>query len=158
MDEGTKPSKFSAELKQTAKGEWYVGSLKVNAESVEEMDTLLAQGAAKIRQRLAVLNGETPEPTTAPQPKPAPTRVETEEPPFTPEEQKLYENLRQFRRLMAQQEGVPPYILFHDSMLKKMAREKPREKSSLTALIGEKRFEKYGEMILELIERQKGEG
>lgn len=40
MEENKTP-RFSAEIKQSAKGKYYLGSLKVNADTVPEMEKLI---------------------------------------------------------------------------------------------------------------------
>ena len=48
---------------------------------------------------------------------------------------------------------MPPYIIFHDSHLKRLAKEKPRTNEDLVKIIGEKKVEKYGELIEEILGR-----
>ncbi len=150
MDELAKQPKISVELKQTAKGFWYVGSLKVNGESIEEMDALLVQGAAKVSQRVSTLNVPTIVPFAQ-----APKQEKISKPAIilNPEEEKIFRNLKELRLILSQKEGVPPYVIFHDSTLQRVAKEKPFGKEHLLLITGEKKLAKYGDLILELLEQ-----
>ncbi len=154
MDEMVKLPKISLELKQTVKGFWYVGSLKINAESVGELDALISENAAKIRERVAGLNGEEAKQNNSLHGIKS-EKERKEEIPLTPEEDKIFHNLKQLRMILAQQEGVPPYVVFHDATLKRIAREKPVAKEALPQIIGEKKSIKYGELVLELLDKHR---
>ncbi|QQV77199.1 DNA helicase RecQ [Sphingomonas aliaeris] len=65
----------------------------------------------------------------------------------------LFEALRARRRTLAAEASVPPYVIFHDSVLRDMATIRP---STLRALgeisgIGARKLEAYGEAFLEVI-------
>ncbi|SEO22143.1 ATP-dependent DNA helicase, RecQ-like [Amphibacillus marinus] len=65
----------------------------------------------------------------------------------------LFEQLRALRKEMAEQEGVPPYILFSDATLKEMCRRLPQSKEAMLLIkgVGLKKFDQYGEPFLERI-------
>ena len=65
----------------------------------------------------------------------------------------LFEALRQRRRELAQQQGVPPYVVFHDSTLAAMAAERPQTLHEFAGLpgVGERKLETYGTAFLEVI-------
>ncbi len=65
----------------------------------------------------------------------------------------LWESLRAHRRKLAQNEGVPPYIIFGDQTLKEMCALRPRDLESFAMLtgVGERKLEKYGEEFLAVI-------
>ena len=152
MDELVKISKLGVELKQTTKGFWYVGSLKINAESVGELDELVSQSAVKIRQQVTSLNGKEAKLNNPLQG--AKSEKEKKEEIFlTPEEERIFQSLKQLRLILAQQEGVPPYVVFHDTTLRRIVKEKPAAKEVLPQIIGEKKSAKYGEFVLELLEK-----
>ncbi len=152
MDELVKIPKLTVELKQTAKGFWYVGSLKINAESVGELDELVSQSAAKILRQVTSLNGEEARQNNSLQGAKS-EKEKKEEILLNPEEEKIFQSLKQLRLILAQQEGVPPYIVFHDTTLRRIAKEKPTAKEALPQIIGEKKSAKYGELVLELLEK-----
>ncbi len=66
----------------------------------------------------------------------------------------LFETLRALRLELAQEQGVPPYVVFGDKTLKLMAAQRPRTKEQMLAVsgVGEKKFERYGEAFLRLLE------
>ena len=66
---------------------------------------------------------------------------------------KLWEALRECRRLFAEELGVPPYVIFHDSSLQEMCRALPRtmEEFNLINGVGERKMEKYGPAFMEVI-------
>ena len=66
---------------------------------------------------------------------------------------KLWEALRECRRLFAEELGVPPYVIFHDSSLQAMCRALPRtmEEFNLISGVGERKMEKYGPAFMEVI-------
>ena len=57
------------------------------------------------------------------------------------------------RRDEARQQGVPAYVILHDSTLAENARTRPRDLGALAGLngIGAKKLERYGESLLQLI-------
>jgi ATP-dependent DNA helicase RecQ len=65
----------------------------------------------------------------------------------------LFEALRQRRRELAQKQGVPPYVVFHDSTLAAMAAERPQTLHEFAGLpgVGERKLETYGSAFLEVI-------
>ena len=65
----------------------------------------------------------------------------------------LFEALRQRRRELAQQQGVPPYVVFHDSTLAAMAAERPQSLHEFAGLpgVGERKLDTYGAAFLEVI-------
>ena len=71
-----------------------------------------------------------------------------------PEDQGLWNALRACRKRLAEEHGVPPYVIFHDSTLREMLERKPTEKSELLSItgIGESKLDKYGESFLDAIQ------
>ena len=67
---------------------------------------------------------------------------------LSPDEEKLFMKLRRARMEVALKEGFPPYVVFHDSVLRQIAKQKPDTPESLRIIIGDKKFERYGDLIL----------
>jgi ATP-dependent DNA helicase RecQ len=67
----------------------------------------------------------------------------------------LWEALRDCRREFAEDQGVPPYVVFHDRTLKEMCALMPTSLAGLGGItgIGERKLEKYGPGFLAVIER-----
>lgn len=70
----------------------------------------------------------------------------------------LFEQLRRLRKQIADQQGVPPYVIFTDATLQEMAIERPRTRTAMLAVsgVGMKKFENYGEPFIELITQHAG--
>jgi len=65
----------------------------------------------------------------------------------------LFEKLRQLRKTLADEHGVPPYIVFGDVSLRQMAREYPVSESEFRRIsgVGERKMRDYGESFLDEI-------
>jgi ATP-dependent DNA helicase RecQ len=65
----------------------------------------------------------------------------------------LFEALRDKRRELAQEGKVPPYVIFHDSVLREMAAMKPASLAQLGTIsgVGERKLEAYGDAFLQVI-------
>jgi ATP-dependent DNA helicase RecQ len=70
----------------------------------------------------------------------------------------LWEALRECRRKLAEEQGVPPYVIFHDSTLQEMCVMQPGSMSQFAELsgVGQRKLDKYGEAFLAVIAEQKG--
>ena len=62
----------------------------------------------------------------------------------------LADYLREWRRSMARRQGVPAYIVMHDTSLEELCRMRPHSLAELRAVtgFGERKIEAYGEQIL----------
>jgi len=65
----------------------------------------------------------------------------------------LWEALREHRRVLAEDQGVPPYVIFHDRTLREMCQSPPRDAAQFGQLtgVGERKLEKYGDDFLRVI-------
>jgi ATP-dependent DNA helicase RecQ len=65
----------------------------------------------------------------------------------------LWEALRECRREFAEEQGVPPYVIFHDRSLQEMCITRPQNFSQLGEVsgVGERKLEKYGAAFLQVI-------
>ncbi len=70
----------------------------------------------------------------------------------------LFEHLRQHRKQLALQLGVPPYIIFPDTVLIDLANVRPSTLGEFGNIkgVGEAKLKKYGLSFLEVIEQYKG--
>ena len=68
-------------------------------------------------------------------------------------DQSLFEILRSLRKKLADDEGMPPYIIFHDSSLESMATYFPQNLSDFWKIsgVGKSKLEKYGELFVKEI-------
>jgi ATP-dependent DNA helicase RecQ len=67
----------------------------------------------------------------------------------------LHEYLREWRRAMSKEKGVPAYIVLHDSSLEEICRRQPKVFAELLQIpgIGERKAETYGQPILDALEK-----
>jgi len=123
------------------------GTLKLAPEA-----TPVLRGATRVE-----LRGERPESER-------PKRRRKREPPLDlsllPPDERLFERLRVLRKRLADEHGVPPYVVFHDATLRALAALKPRDRAALLAVpgIGEAKRDRYGEALLAAIAAEAGEG
>ena len=68
--------------------------------------------------------------------------------------QPLFERLRNLRKTIADENGVPPYVIFHDKTLHEMAAIQPLDLEHMNEIsgIGEKKLERFGKAFLHEIE------
>ena len=67
-----------------------------------------------------------------------------------PCDEPLYNALRELRRKLADEQGVPAYVIFHDKTLQEMARLRPRKPEELRFIsgVGEQKLNRYGQAFL----------
>ena len=112
------------------------GALRLTAKSRP-----LLKGAERIRLRQDAA-AKPPRKTT---PKPARD--------VAPENQGLWDKLRDLRRRLAEEAGVPPYVIFHDATLKEMVRVRPSSAEELLTLhgVGQTKLDRYGSAFLKAL-------
>ena len=68
----------------------------------------------------------------------------------------LWESLRNCRKRLADEQGVPPYMVFHDSTLRDMLAYRPASEDDLMAIngVGQAKLERYGKAFLAVINGQ----
>jgi ATP-dependent DNA helicase RecQ len=66
----------------------------------------------------------------------------------------LFDHLRALRRRLAEEEGIPQYMVFHNASLKAMAAARPRSLLEFRAIegVGDRKLEKYGERFIREID------
>jgi ATP-dependent DNA helicase RecQ len=69
----------------------------------------------------------------------------------------LREKLRAWRRELAKLQGMPPYVILHDATIDALCRLRPRDAAELLEVpgIGERKAERFGARILELIAEER---
>lgn len=70
----------------------------------------------------------------------------------------LFEQLRQLRKRIADEEGLPPYVIFHDTTLHDMIAKMPTTEEFLLEVSGvsQSKLQKYGAAFLEVLNRSAG--
>jgi ATP-dependent DNA helicase RecQ len=74
-----------------------------------------------------------------------------------PDNHRLWEELRQLRKELAETQGVPPYVIFQDAVLMEMMERRPANLTALGQLsgVGVRKLERYGEDFLRVINRHR---
>ncbi|MFD2179173.1 ATP-dependent DNA helicase RecQ [Veronia pacifica] len=69
-------------------------------------------------------------------------------------DKKLFAKLRKLRKAIADDEDIPPYVVFNDASLIEMAEMIPTSQGELLAVngVGQRKLEKYGDAFLDAIE------
>jgi ATP-dependent DNA helicase RecQ len=86
-----------------------------------------------------------------------PKRAQIESESWQDVDRDLFERLREVRLRIARARGVPPYVIFHDTTLRELARLRPTSVAELYGIrgIGARKAEDLGEAVLAVI---RGEG
>ena len=73
-----------------------------------------------------------------------------------PQDLSLFGALRDLRALLAREQNVPAYVIFHDSTLRNIAEQRPDSLDELARVggIGGTKLERYGSQVLETIRAQ----
>ncbi|MFC1796667.1 DNA helicase RecQ [Pseudomonadota bacterium] len=73
-------------------------------------------------------------------------------------ELRLFETLREIRKHLAQDLGVPPYVIFGDASLLEMCRERPSNEEEFLGItgVGQVKLERHGAIFLEAIAMDEG--
>ncbi len=71
----------------------------------------------------------------------------------TAQDSTLWDALRACRKDLADEHGIPPYMVFHDATLMEMMENHPSSKDQLLGIsgVGESKLEKFGEAFLQVI-------
>ncbi|MCY3817098.1 MAG: DNA helicase RecQ [Gammaproteobacteria bacterium] len=70
-----------------------------------------------------------------------------------PGDEPLWQALKERRLALADEAGVPPYVVFHDATLKEFVRTRPRSPEEMLTLhgVGQAKLERFGDAFLEVI-------
>ena len=62
----------------------------------------------------------------------------------------LFEALRRLRKQLADEVGMPPYVVFHDATLREIAQQRPLTLSQFAGIrgVGEAKLARYGERFI----------
>ena len=122
-----------------ARGHLSVDLERFGALRLEEACRPLLRGEETIQFRLDV--------------KKKPAKRQTKTPLVADVDVALWEALRECRREFAEDQGVPPYVIFHDTSLQQMCLDLPRDMNafSLVSGVGERKLEKYGPAFIRVI-------
>ena len=70
--------------------------------------------------------------------------------PATAEGNELFERLRKLRKQLADAQGLPPYVIFHDATLREMVERRPRTLGEFAGIrgVGEGKLARYGQQFI----------
>ena len=73
---------------------------------------------------------------------------------------RLWEALRRCRKELAEEQGVPPYAVFHDATLMELLAQRPQTLRQMAAIsgIGSHKLEAYGQIFLQLLAEHDDDG
>ena len=79
-----------------------------------------------------------------------PTREKKQKSSVRPQDQPLWEALRSLRLELAEESGVPPFVIFHDSTLHEMVKKRPKTSDDMRRIsgVGEQKLARYGQKYL----------
>jgi ATP-dependent DNA helicase RecQ len=66
----------------------------------------------------------------------------------------LFERLRSLRKQLADAQGLPPYVIFHDATLREMAARRPRTLSEFAGIrgVGQGKLARYGQQFIAVLD------
>ncbi len=70
-----------------------------------------------------------------------------------PDDEDLWQALREKRLILSKDQNVPPYVIFHDTTLLQMVAKKPRSLREFANLpgVGDTKLERYGQIFIDVI-------
>jgi ATP-dependent DNA helicase RecQ len=87
------------------------------------------------------------------------TRVRADKKPLNESDQPLFEELRVLRKALADENSVPPFVIFHDKTLLEMVAEQPKNLTEMAEIngVGEQKLSRFGEAFLSVIQTYQSE-
>jgi len=143
--------KYEVEFKQSAKGSWYIGSIKIGVDSENEFEEVMGKGIEMTTKMIKKLNGLVADEEFGID-KISKSRGKSL-PELDERKRRLYDLFCEKRLEIARKKEVAPLVIFHNSVLADLALKMPTTKEEFLEIegVGEKKFEDYGEMFLEMI-------
>jgi len=87
------------------------------------------------------------------------SRVRIDKKPLNESDQPLFEELRVLRKTLADENSVPPFVIFHDKTLLEMVTEQPKNLEEMAEIngVGEQKLSRFGEAFLSVIQTYQSE-
>src|SRR5205085_1007228 len=106
---------------------------------------LTPHGLTALRERRSITLTKPPEPKASKSRKNKPGEIECNE--------RLFEHLKQVRRVIADQRDVPAYVIFSDASLREMARDCPENLDTfgLVQGVGKRKLQDFGKIFTKAI-------
>jgi DNA helicase-2/ATP-dependent DNA helicase PcrA len=127
----------------------YVGATRARRHLALSWALARAAGGRRSRKPSRFLDGVRP---ASPRRAAAPTGKQAAA-PVAAEDAELFERLREWRRQVAAETGMPPYIVFSDRTLAAIASVRPSSPSELAAIsgVGPKKLSDYAAAVLDVV-------
>jgi ATP-dependent DNA helicase RecQ len=102
---------------------------------------------------LGVLKNEVPVELARPRLKEKPAKKPAVATALDADDLELFERLRALRKKLAEESGVPPYVIFGDATLVEMSQVRPRNEIEFLGIngVGQVKLERHGDAFLEVI-------
>ena len=77
--------------------------------------------------------------------------------PRTAEAETLFDALRTWRMEVAKAQAVPPYVIFHDTVLRDIAAVQPASRAELGEIkgVGASKLDRYADVVLQIVQRHR---
>jgi ATP-dependent DNA helicase RecQ len=128
------------------------GALRVKSGEYASLELVAEEARPILRGETAVMLHEEPPAADAPRERPARA---TSGPPGMPGmvPATLFDALRAWRAETAKTQGVPPYVIFHDTVLRDIAAAQPARLEDLAAIkgVGASKLDRYGTQVLAIL-------
>ncbi len=134
-------------------------SLRLVAPDFDAFGTLklteLARPVLQSKRKISIKDSVLQAPVTSKETRKSNTRKSSGAATLNDTAQTLFDRLRQWRTQQAQAANVPAYVILPDATLKAIATAMPRQTHELNGItgLGEKRRERYGDAILDIVNR-----
>ncbi|HFB64014.1 MAG TPA: ATP-dependent DNA helicase RecQ, partial [Aeromonadales bacterium] len=85
----------------------------------------------------------------------APNKKPKSDVKIKPQDEPLWQALRDIRHKLAEEHGVPAFVVFHDSTLRDMVKYRPQTLEQMLTIsgIGEQKLQRFGQKFLEIIKQ-----
>jgi len=123
------------------------GALRTESGEYATLSLVPDQARPILRSETTLMLRDEPEPARTAGPR---TRDHAQAPSGTDEP--LFDALRQWRSTEAKAQSVPPYVIFHDSVLREISSLKPADLDGLGEIkgVGASKLQRYGAAVLEV--------
>jgi ATP-dependent DNA helicase RecQ len=128
------------------------GALRVKSGEYASLELVAEEARPILRGETAVMLHEEPPAADAPRERPArATSGPAGMPGMVPAT--LFDALRAWRAETAKTQGVPPYVIFHDTVLRDIAAAQPARLEDLAAIkgVGASKLDRYGTQVLAIL-------
>jgi ATP-dependent DNA helicase RecQ len=130
------------------------GALRVKSGDYASLELVDAEARPILRGETRVMLHDDPPVADAPRGRKAPPVTRTGGfAETTPADDGLFGALRAWRMEMAKAQGVPPYVIFHDTVLRDIAAVRPMDRSTLGEIkgVGASKLDRYGDAVLAVV-------